>query len=159
MQFVGEATLETVLSEPKSKDDIFKQMEEDNSTTTKIFRVVGWLTMWIGIWLLFSPIIYTISWIPLVGYFVASGFGFVAGLFALILSIIFSLLTIAVAWISYRPVFALCLIAAVVLGVAVILFVNKPDTAIAVVADASTNSTTTNTTTTTTTDTTATTVQ
>lgn len=145
--------MEVVHSEPKTKEDIFKSMEEDNVTTTKIFRVVGWLLMWFGIWLLFSPIIYTLSWIPLVGYFVASGFSFVAGLFALILSIVFTLTTIGVAWVFYRPVFGLCLLGAVMLLVAVIIFVNKPQAGAGVVAS-STNSTAESNTTTTTTNTT-----
>lgn len=102
-------------------------MEEENTLVTKVLRVSGWLMLWLGIYLLFSPIIYTLSWIPLVGYFLSTGFGLVACLFALILSIVLSLLTIAIAWIAYRPLFGLLLLGAVALLVGVIVFVSKPE--------------------------------
>ena len=69
--------------------------------------------MWIGIWLLFSPIISLLNWIPLVGYLLAHGFSFVVMIFALILSITLTLLTIALAWVYYRPLYGMLLLTGV----------------------------------------------
>lgn len=78
--------------------------------------------MWIGIMLFFYPIIYTLSWIPLVGYFMAHGFAFIAGLFALIVSIVFTSLTIGLAWIYYRPLVGAILLGLVGIGLGLMFY-------------------------------------
>lgn len=79
--------------------------------------------MFIGICLLFSPIIYTLTWIPLIGYMMAHGFSFIVAIFALILSITLSALTIGLAWLYYRPLLGLALLSVVAIGVSLIVFV------------------------------------
>lgn len=102
---------------------MFKNMNQDNEKTTLIFRIVGWLLIFFGICLLFSPIIYTLNWIPLVGFLMASGARFIVGIFALVVSITLSALTIGLAWLYYRPLYGAALLGVVGVGVAIILLV------------------------------------
>ena len=106
-----------------SKKDVFLKQREQNDMTTWIMRVGGWFLMWVGIILLFSPVIYTLTWIPLVGYMMAHGFSFVVALFALIVSLTLSFLTMGIAWLYYRPLWGAVFLAAVGLGVYLIFFV------------------------------------
>jgi len=79
--------------------------------------------MFMGICLLFSPIIYTLTWIPLVGYMMAHGFGFIVGIFAFVVSITLSALTIGLAWLYYRPLIGAIFLAIVAAGLALIFYV------------------------------------
>ncbi len=94
-----------------------------NNVTTQLFRVGGWFLMWLGICLLFSPVIYTLTWIPLVGYLMAHGFSYIVALFAFIVSITLSSLTVAVAWIYYRPLVGAIFLGIVAIGVGLIFCV------------------------------------
>ena len=75
--------------------------------------------MFAGTCLLFSPIIAVIQWIPLVGYFFAYGFWIVIGVFAFFLTLALGSLTVGLAWVFYRPLYGLCLLA--VTGVCIFL--------------------------------------
>jgi hypothetical protein len=103
--------------------DMFKLKNSENKTTTTIFRVVGWLLMWLGSFLLFSPIIALLKWIPLVGYLLGHIASFVVGIFTFVFSSTFSLLTIALAWVYYRPLFGCLLLLGVFCGIGLMFFV------------------------------------
>ena len=106
-----------------TKEEIFKKEEEFNQTSTQVGRFCGWFCMCFGIWLLFSPIIAALAWIPLVGYLLSTGVSIVVIVFALVLSATLSLLTIALAWLYYRPLFGLLLLTGVAAGVAIMFLV------------------------------------
>ena len=89
---------------------MFKQAESANATLTWILRLVGWLLMAIGIYMLFSPFVTLLDVVPFLG----SILGFGIGLASAVLSLSLSLVTIAIAWMFYRPVLSVILIAAVV---------------------------------------------
>lgn len=70
--------------------------------------------------MLFSPIITLISWIPLIGTLFSYVLGFAAFIIALIIGSLTFLLVFALAWIRYRPllgVLILALVFAVILGI------------------------------------------
>lgn len=73
--------------------------------------------MMFGIALLFSPIIALVKWIPLVGSLLAFGVGIAVWIFALVLAFTLTALTIGLAWIYYRPLYGLCLLAIVAAGI------------------------------------------
>lgn len=79
--------------------------------------------MFAGICLLFSPIIYTLNWIPLVGFMMAHGFKFIVMIFAFVLSITLSALTIGIAWLYYRPLYGAAFLGVCSIGVALIFLV------------------------------------
>ncbi len=76
--------------------------------------------MFLGFGFLFSPIIALFKFIPLVGYFIAHAIAIVTWIFSFVISIILTLLTIAVAWIWYRPLFGILLLVGVGAGIAVL---------------------------------------
>lgn len=96
-------TVEWVYTSIMTKEDIFEDQETSNHTRTIAFRIGGWLLLWLGIYLLFSPLLYLIKIIPFVGYLVAQGVSLVVGIFALLAGTTLALLTISLAWIFYRP--------------------------------------------------------
>ena len=70
-----------------------------------------------GHYLLFSPIIALLSWIPLVGFLLAGVLKFAAILFALLWATIVHFLVLSVAWIVYRPLIGCLLLAVVATGI------------------------------------------
>jgi hypothetical protein len=79
--------------------------------------------LWLGIYLLFSPLIYVVKLVPFVGWLISNGVSFIVGVFALLLGTTLTLLTISVAWIVYRPLIGIALLAAVGLGVGTMFLV------------------------------------
>ena len=57
----------------------------------------------VGHFLLFSPIIKLLSWIPLVGWLLVAIIKFAAIIFAVIWGSLIHLIVMCVAWIVYRP--------------------------------------------------------
>lgn len=95
-------------------------MEKTNDSTTNIFRLVSWIICVLGFYLLFSPIITLISWIPLIGTLFSYILGFAAFVIALVAGSLTFLLVFAVAWVRYRPLLGLLiltLIFVVILGI------------------------------------------
>jgi hypothetical protein len=94
----GDAILLTAM-EAKDANAMFKSAEESNETLTWILRGVGWLCMTFGIFLVLKPISMVANFIPLVGSMVSFG----AFLLSAAISSALSLVTVAAAWIFYRP--------------------------------------------------------
>lgn len=94
----------------KTAAEMFTAAKAENATLTVILRVVGFLVMFIGLALVTRPLSVVADLLPFVGNLVGAGTGMVSFLIALALSS----LTIAVAWIVYRPLLAVVLIAVTV---------------------------------------------
>jgi hypothetical protein len=86
---------------------MFKQAEDQNRMLTWILRLIAFLLMAFGLGLIFNPLATFADVIPIVGSFLRGGIGF----FAMMVALPLSFLTIALAWLSYRPVLALALVA------------------------------------------------
>ena len=67
----------------------------------------------IGHYLLFSPIIKLLAWIPLVGWLLAGVIKFAAVIFALIWGSLMHLIVMCVAWIVYRPLIGAIMLVAI----------------------------------------------
>lgn len=63
-----------------------------------------------GIYLLISPMISSLSWIPLIEYLNSHGIGFEVLIFAIILSLTITFSLIAVSWVYYRPLYGMIFI-------------------------------------------------
>lgn len=100
--------LEMVSMGTVSAEQMFKQAADSNSMLTWILRAVGWLLMTIGIGSLFSPLTTFASVLPFLGDIL----GFGVGLFAMVTGFGISAVIIAIAWIAYRPLVAVGLLAA-----------------------------------------------
>jgi hypothetical protein len=93
------------------------QMErQSNAIFTWIFRLIGFLMMFIGLQLLVNPLRTLLAVLP----FLAQFFGAVTGFVLFLAALILSLVTIAIAWLVVRPLIAIALIAAAA-GAAVLM--------------------------------------
>jgi len=81
-----------------------------NTCTTKCFRYLTLFMNVIGHYLLFSPVITLLSWIPFVGYFLSTVVAIACFLFALVWGTMLWLIILCVAWIVYRPLFGIMLL-------------------------------------------------
>ncbi len=98
-----------------SAAQMFTNLETGNVMLTWVLRFVGWLLMFAGISMVTRPLVVVADVIPFIGSLVGAG----TGLFAFLVSAPLSLITIAVGWITYRPLLGVGLLALGV-GVAVV---------------------------------------
>jgi hypothetical protein len=69
-----------------------------------------WFLNITGHYLLFSPILSLLNWIPLVGKLISAIVGFAAFIFSLIWGSMLHLMVMTFAWIFYRPLFGMLLL-------------------------------------------------
>lgn len=114
--YKAQAGDEILLVDVGAKDagQMFQTAQEANTTLTWILRLVGYLMMAIGIALILRPLVVVADFIPMIGNFA----GFSATLFALVAAFPISVLVIAVAWVSVRPLVGIALLVAVAAGLA-----------------------------------------
>jgi len=96
----------------KSKK-ILNELRSSNSTRTSVIRWASWFFMVLGHFLLFSPIIALLHWIPLVGWLLGGIVMFAALLFALVWGTAVFLTIMCLAWLVFRPLFGLLCLAGV----------------------------------------------
>ena len=90
----------------KDAAEMFESARSANSFMTWIVRLVGFLLMFFGLSKLLKPLSVLADVLPILGNIVEIGNGLVAGVVALVCSLV----TIAIAWIFYRPVLAIFLL-------------------------------------------------
>ncbi len=99
-----------------SAENMVGKMEAENATLTWILRLVGFVLMAVGVGLLSNPLAVLANVLPLLGDVLRAG----VGLFAVMVAGALSLVTIAVAWLAYRPVLGVLLLAAAMALVVVV---------------------------------------
>ncbi len=85
---------------------MFKKAQDRNAVMTWIIRGGGFFMMFLGIFLIFRPIVVFADVLPIFGTLLGAGIG----LFAFLGAAIMSFITIAVAWIVYRPVIGVAML-------------------------------------------------
>lgn len=103
------STIELVSSATQSADQMFTAAEQANHVLTWIFRGLGFLAMWIGLSLIFGPLSMIFAFIP----FLRGLVGAVVGIAAFIVALLLSALTIAIAWLFYRPLISIAILSVV----------------------------------------------
>ena len=93
-----------------TKEDVFEEVTREHKNKRNLYRVVGWVLSWLGIWIFFGPIVYLLSVFPLIGGLLATLASWAALLFGLIVGTVLSVLVISIAWLFYRPLISLGLI-------------------------------------------------
>ena len=88
-----------------TQDEMVQKFKKINGIITNILRLAGFIVMFIGLNLIIKPIITILKFIP----FIASIGSFLSTGIVFLISLILSLLTIAIAWFAYRPFLAICL--------------------------------------------------
>mmetsp|Transcript_33186 Transcript_33186/g.23927 ORF Transcript_33186/g.23927 Transcript_33186/m.23927 type:complete len:95 (+) Transcript_33186:1210-1494(+) len=76
----------------------------------KWMRLGGFILMVLAFSLFFSPILALLGWIPIIGPLLKSIVGFAVFILSFIVAMAFSMLTIALAWLFYRPFVGISLI-------------------------------------------------
>ncbi len=100
-------------------ESMFRAAERQNTLLTWLLRLGGFLAMFIGLALVLRPIRVFADFIPFFGSVAGAGIGFISFLLAAVLSLV----TMALAWIAYRPLLAFGLLAGG--AVAVLLVVRR----------------------------------
>lgn len=86
--------------------EMFASARSRNSFVTWLLRLVGFLLMFFGLSSVLKPLPVLADVLPILGDIVGIGTGLVAGLVALICALV----TIAIAWLVYRPVIGITLL-------------------------------------------------
>lgn len=107
----------------KDAAEMFEAARSANTMMTWIVRLVGFLLMYIGISMVLKPLSVLADVLPILGDIVGIGTGLVAGVVAFVCALV----TIAIAWIFYRPVLGIVLL--VLAGAALFLLWKKKQAA------------------------------
>lgn len=95
----------------RTAEDMFQSEMEKNTMFTWVLRLVGFLVMFMGLRMVFGPLGVLGDVIPFLGRIVRAGTGLIA--FGIAASL--SLVTIALAWVYYRPLLGIGLLVLAVL--------------------------------------------
>jgi hypothetical protein len=98
--------------------NMFKHEVQSNTMLTWILRFVGFIIMFFGLSLIFNVLKTLADMLPFLGDIV----GFIGTLVSFVIAATLSLITIAIAWIFYRPVLGITLI---VIAVALLYFLKS----------------------------------
>lgn len=101
-------TIELLKSGTLSADAMFQQEKEGNAMLTWILRLVGFLMMLFGLLMIANIFSVLASVIPFFGDIVGAG----TGLLAFAIALPLTLVTIALAWVAYRPLIGIPLLLA-----------------------------------------------
>ena len=99
--------------------EMFQAAVEANKLLTWVLRVAGWLLMFFGLLMIFKPIAVFADVLPLLGNMLGAGLG----IFSFFIASGLSLVTIAIAWLAYRPLLGITLL--VLAGAAIFLLVRR----------------------------------
>ncbi len=93
----------------QSSQQLFATAHSGNSMMTWIIRIVGFIAIGIGLSMVMAPLAVLADVLPILGDIIGTATTFVA----FVLAFAISLTTIAIAWLFYRPLTAICLLAVV----------------------------------------------
>jgi len=91
----------------QSAEAMIKDAERENLILTRIIRIAGILGIWLGAFLVLRPLVVVADVVPLIGSVIGAG----AGLVALAFTAIVAPVVIAIAWLWYRPLVSVILLA------------------------------------------------
>ena len=110
----------------KTADEMFTSAQKANTMITWLLRIIGFFVMFTGLKMVFGPLGVLADVLPFLGSLVRMG----TGLLSFLIALPCSLVTIAIAWIVYRPVLGIILLV-VAVGAIVMLFKNRKTAAVA----------------------------
>jgi hypothetical protein len=113
-----------------SAKEMFQKAESGNTLMTWGLRLGGYFLMALGVALVFRPLVVIADVLPILGDFLGMGVAIFAGLIAVPLTLV----TIAIGWIVYRPLLGAGLLVAAAAGIAVLFVLRrkrKPPVAVA----------------------------
>lgn len=102
-----DTTIERLQTGSHTAQEMFQAAQDENVVRTWIVRIVGFFMFFIGIGMVLKPISTLGAVVPFIGNLLGFGLNLVAGLISLVLTF----LVIAIAWIFYRPLLGIALLA------------------------------------------------
>ena len=97
----------------RTADELFLLAERDNVVITWLVRFAGFLVMFIGLRMVSKPLEVVLDRIPLVGRCAGDLMDSATGLVNCTVAAVLSMVTIAIAWLAYRPLLTFFLLAIV----------------------------------------------
>ena len=110
-------TIELIVPGVKTAEEMILAAEESNTLVTWILRALGFLVAFVGLSAVLKPISVLSDVVPVIGKVVSAGTGFIA----LLLAAALSLTVGSIAWVFYRPLVGLAILAVVVAIVAAVV--------------------------------------
>jgi Transmembrane protein 43 len=107
--------------------DMFKNNDEAMRSAGNIIRPLSILGCMFGFYLLFSPIITLLTWIPLVGSLLSMIVGLAVAIFAFVVGGTIACLVLGLAWLWFRPLLGIGLLTVTGLGIALIFLIPSND--------------------------------
>lgn len=98
-----------------SSENMFESAQKSNSIMTWLLRLAGFLMMFFGLSSIFKPLVVIADVLPFLGDLLNMGLSLFSG----IISFSLSFITIAVAWIFYRPILGISLL---IIGIGAVVF-------------------------------------
>ena len=92
----------------KDADEMFATAQSANTVKCWIFRFIGFLMMFFGLSMVFKPLSVLGDVVPFIGTILEFGIGLVS----FVLALVCALVTIAIAWLFYRPIIGILLLVA-----------------------------------------------
>lgn len=92
----------------RSKDLMFQAAKDGNTMWTWILRLVGWFMMYIGLGMILKPLSVLGDVLPIIGNILEFGISIIS----FFVSSIVALVVISIAWLFYRPLLGIVLLAA-----------------------------------------------
>jgi hypothetical protein len=99
-------TIELLQTGVHTAEEMIQSAQESNKMLTWLLRLLGFILMLVGLNMILKPLSVIADVLPILGTIVGAGTGIIAFLLAAVLS----LLTIAIAWIVYRPLLGIILL-------------------------------------------------
>ncbi|MFK7756123.1 MAG: TMEM43 family protein [Flavobacteriales bacterium] len=101
-----------------SSESMFDEELSENNFLKWLFRVIGFVVLFIGVRLLFSLVTLFTNFIPIIGSIVNFGVSLFSGIVAFCVFVIVA----GIAWVFYRPVLGITLL---VIGIGILLFFSE----------------------------------
>jgi len=102
-------------------ENMFQQAQRSNVMWTWIFRLGGFVLMLIGVAMVLRPLAVIADVIPFLGSIVGAG----TGILSFLIAAPFAFLTVAVAWLRYRPVIGISFVILATAAAGIIFFLAK----------------------------------
>lgn len=106
----------------KTPEEYFEEQESNLGNAAKCIRPSGIIMCIVGHYFLFAPVIALLGMIPLVGWLLSGIVAVAAVIFAIVVGLTLSTLTIAIAWVFFRPLVGIPLLLAVAASIYLIFF-------------------------------------
>jgi len=103
--------------------ECLSRIEKMQSLQTLVLRLLGWLMMFIGLYMTFAPLLTLINALPFIGPFLSKMGGWVIWILCLVVTLVFACIIASFAYLVYRPLLALVYmtVAGLIVGAVMVL--------------------------------------